>query len=277
MTFFERFLALDRRVIYPLVGLAVVLPLVFPIGFKVRPTPPAENLFRAVDRLKPGTPVLVSIDYDPSTEAELSPMAIAIFRHCIRRHLPLVVIALDPGAPGLGVTLLDKVARETHARYGVDYCFLGYKSGAEAVILAFGRDLRLAYPADYYNIPVEQLPLLRHVKNYDDLGLVISLAAANYPDVWVAYAHERFGARFAAGVTAVMAPEYYPYLDTGQLVGMLGGLKGAAEYEALLGRPGLGLKGMDAQTIVHLFIVLIIVLGNVAYFITRRQAARTRP
>jgi len=38
----------------------------------------------------------------------------------------------------------------------------------------------------------------------------------------------------AVGVTAVMAADLYPYLQSGQLVGMLAGLKGAAEYEKLV-------------------------------------------
>jgi hypothetical protein len=38
----------------------------------------------------------------------------------------------------------------------------------------------------------------------------------------------------AVGVTAVMAADMYPYLQSGQLIGMLSGLKGAAEYEKLV-------------------------------------------
>jgi len=64
----------------------------------------------------------------------------------------------------------------------------------------------------------------------------------------------------------------YPYHDSGQIVGFLGGLKGAAEYEALVGAPGEGIRGMDAQTISHLFIVLMIILGNVGYAMTRWRA-----
>ena len=33
---------------------------------------------------------------------------------------------------------------------------------------------------------------------------------------------------FLVGITAVMAPDFYPYLQAGQIVGMLNGLKGGA-------------------------------------------------
>ena len=63
------------------------------------------------------------------------------------------------------------------------------------------------------------------------------------------------------GPTAVSAPKYYAFISSGQLKGMLGGMKGAAEYEQLLAKhyPDAGgalrgtrlftaTKGMDAQT-----------------------------
>jgi hypothetical protein len=62
----------------------------------------------------------------------------------------------------------------------------------------------------------------------------------------------------------------YPYYDSGQIVGFLGGLKGAAEYEALISSPGSGIRGMDAQTIAHLFIVFMVIVGNIGYFFQRR-------
>jgi hypothetical protein len=271
---FEKFLRLERRVIYALVGACVVLPLLFPLGLRVTSSPPVRKLYEAVERLPAGTPVLISMDYDPSTTAELTPMAVALLYQCLRRHLPVVLMSLDPGGAGLTVGITDDFARETGARYGVDYCFLGYKAGTEAVILAWGEDVRYAYPTDYFNTPVNDVPLMRKIHSYRDVGLVITISAATYPELWVAFAHERYGIKVAAGVTAVMAPDYYPFLDTGQFVGMLGGLKGAAEYEQLIGRPGMGSKGMDAQTTVHVFVVLSILLGNVAYFVNRRLARR---
>ncbi len=63
----------------------------------------------------------------------------------------------------------------------------------------------------------------------------------------------------------------YPYYDSGQIIGFLGGLKGAAEYEVLNGIPGSGVEGMDAQTIAHLFMILLVILGNLGYFLERRS------
>jgi hypothetical protein len=274
LNIFEKFLYIDRRYIFVLVAVGVIVPLVFPLGLAVTTSPPVENVYNAVEELAPGTPVLVSVDYDPSTQPELSPMTVAVLRHCFARDLPVIVTTLHAGGPGLALEISDRISKEAGAVYGEDYVFLGYKVGVSAPVLSIGQDFRVSFPADYFNTPLDEIPLMKDVKNYNDIGLVVTLSGSTYPEVWVAYAHERYGQKVAAGVTAVMAADYYPFLQTGQLVGLLGGLKGAAEYEKLINRPDDGLKGMDAQTIVHLLIVVFIILGNIAFIFAQRAKRR---
>jgi hypothetical protein len=66
-----------------------------------------------------------------------------------------------------------------------------------------------------------------------------------------------------------MATSFYPFLSAGQMVGLLGGLKGAAEYEMLIDKPGMGQRGMDAQSVCHLVIILLVIAGNVGYFMRK--------
>ncbi len=274
MNILEKFLHVDRRYIFILVAIGVIVPLVAPLGLAVTTSPPVENVYNAIESLAPGTPVIVSVDYDPSTEPELSPMTVAVLRHCFARGLPVIITVLHPGGPGLALEISDRISKEAGAVYGEDYVFLGYKVGSSAVILSIGQDFRVSFPADYFNTPVDEIPLMKKIKNYNDVGLVITMSGSTFPDAWVAYGYERYDVKIAAGVTAVMAADYYPYLQTGQLVGLLGGLKGAAEYEKLVNRPADGLKGMDAQTIVHLFIVVMILLGNIAFILVQRAKRR---
>ena len=65
-----------------------------------------------------------------------------------------------------------------------------------------------------------------------------------------------------SGCTAVSTPDYYPYLQAGQLRGLLGGMAGAAEYEKLRNEKGAATRGMGAQSLAHLFVAACIVLGN---------------
>jgi len=57
-----------------------------------------------------------------------------------------------------------------------------------------------------------------------------------------------------------LVPEAYaPYAEQ-----LLGGMAGAAEYEVLVKHPALATRGMDAQSLAHVFIALMILLGNLA-------------
>jgi hypothetical protein len=71
-----------------------------------------------------------------------------------------------------------------------------------------------------------------------------------------------------------MATDYYPYLQSGQLFGLLPGIKGAAEYEQLSDVRGDGLRGIPYQTAAHAVVLIFIVLTNVAFFAKRASEKR---
>ena len=75
----------------------------------------------------------------------------------------------------------------------------------------------------------------------------------------------------SSGTTSIQVNEVMPYVQSGQVKGILAGMPGAAEYESLINTPGIAIQGMAAQSFAHLVIVLFIVLGNLAYFITERR------
>ena len=78
----------------------------------------------------------------------------------------------------------------------------------------------------------------------------------------------------AAGCTSVNIPRFVTYLQTGQLVGMTGGLPGAAEYEKLIEYFGKGREGMAPQSIAHLIIMLFIIAGNIAFIAEQKKAKK---
>ncbi len=252
-----------RRIIYTLVFLAVAVPLLLGIRARVEPSPPVKAAYDAIEALPESSLVLVGIDFGPSTMPEMNPMYEALLEHLFRRNLRVAVLSLQSALdlPN-GIQVLEKVARRFGKRYGVDYANLGYKPGLEAVIVSLGQEIRDIFPEDAQGHPLDSLPMFRGVHNYNDIALVIDLASGGTYGSWIQFAQARFGVKLLVGVTAVMGPETYPYLQSRQLVGMLAGLKGAAEYETLIQRPGLASRGMPAQAVVHLLIILFILYGN---------------
>ena len=62
-------------------------------------------------------------------------------------------------------------------------------------------------------------------------------------------------------------------LETGQLQGMLTGLKGASEYELLLEKAGFATSASASLSLSHLLILVLIFLGNLGMFLERKQRA----
>ncbi len=260
----ERLRDLDRRWIFLCVGILVVTPLV--TGFRVaavRPGSRARGFYDAIERVPRGATVLLAGDYDPGTIAENYPMHLAAARHLMSRGVRIVAVELYPGGPPLADQVLHIAGREYGKREGYDYVNLGYKSGNEVVMSQMGSSIPRTFPTDRRGVPVTQIPVMRGIENYSHIALLVSVSAG-YPGTkeWVQQVVSRYHLPMVAGVTAVSAPEYYPYLQSGQLQGLLGGMAGAAEYEVLVGHPALATRGMDAQSLVHVFIALLIVLGN---------------
>jgi len=271
-----KFLQIDRRWIFLAILIAVLAPFIWPMGLPIVITKPVQDLYNAVDAIPPnGEPLFISIDYSPSTVPELDPMALAILRHAFSKDIRVAVLTLDPAGYGLAERALEAVAAEFGKERHKDYVFLGFQPGISAVVLGMGINIRNVFPEDAYGTPLSEIPMMEGIRNYDQIPLLITLSGTAVVEAWVIYAHQPYDAQIGAGVTAVMATDYYPFLDTGQLVGMLGGMRGAAEYETLIDRHDAGVRGMDSQSVIHILIIVLIVVGNVAYFGSRKRAPET--
>ena len=263
---------LDRRWIFLTIGLLVLIPLIFPLALPLSVSPPVRGFHDAIQKIPDGSTVLMSCDYDPGGKPELVPMTRTALRQLWGKNCKIVVTVLWDGGPGLVDNVLREVAAEYGGKkvYGEDYVNLGYKEGREDVMVLMGQGISHAFPRDYRGNPVGTLPIMRRVRDYSSFPLLVSISAG-YPGTkeWVQQVQSRFHLPMVSGCTAVSAPEYYPYLQSGQLLGLLGGMAGAAEYEKIRGEKGAATRGMDAQSMAHAFVAIMILLGNLVQ--------RTRP
>jgi hypothetical protein len=270
MGIWDKAKSIDRRIIFLLMFLGVALPLFTEIGLPVSVTENVRNVYNYIEKLQPGDMVLVSYDHDTGTLPEMVPMSDAILRHLFRKNIRVVGMALRAEGSGIGRQNVRRIAAEFHKQEGIDFVFLGFRPEITAAILGLGTSIEKVYPKDDRGIPISELPLMREVRNYDDIELVISITDDDTPVYWVNYANARFQANVVAGLTAVMATTFFPFINSGQMVGMVAGLKGAAEYEKLIKTPGMAARGMDAQSIAHLVMIGFIILGNIAYVMSRK-------
>src|SRR6185503_15867636 len=263
-----RLMGLDRRIIFVLIFLATGLPLLFPVNLPITASPRVRAAYDTVDRQPAGTYVLMSLDYEPDIKAELQPMAIAVLRHCFRKGLKPIVLTLYPAAPGLIERALNIAGEAEGKKRNEDYVFLGYKSGSQSVILGLGESIRTMFPNDFWGTPLDQIPMMKGKNSFADFPLVINLSGSSIADYYIRIAATRYQRPMVLGATAVMATDYYPYLSSKQILGLIGGMKGAAEYEKLMDITGDARRGMDAQSLIHVTIALLVLLGNLALFLS---------
>ena len=282
MNSFERFISklgqIDRRYLFLLIAAAVLVPLIRPIGLPVRATQATQDVFDAVNALPKGSRVLISFDYGPSTKPEIYPMTVALLRHLFKNKHKVYTMSLWPDGVFMSLEALSLVAeKDFGAVYGEDYVRLGFRPGNEAVIKGVVSDLRKVYTVDTRDTFLNDIPMMAGISNINNFAFLFS-ASSGYPGTieWIQYASDVTDIKISTGTTSIQVNELIPYVQSGQLKGILAGMPGAAEYETLIRRPGVGTSGMDAQSIAHLVIVAFIILGNFGYYLERRRKRKYR-
>jgi hypothetical protein len=282
------FQTLDRRWVFLAMLLAVAIPILFQLSFPEKATGLAEKVFEEVEKLPEGAPVLLAFDFDPGSEGELGPMATAFTLHCAKKNLKMYFLALWPVGPQMIDDAINKVIRTDFPdlTYGEDYVNLGFKPGNEGVIKVIVTDLRELYTTDDKGTNVDQIPMMDGIHSVQDFDLVINVSAGYVgTKEWVQYAATPFPEEITlvAGCTGVQAPLLYPYIPD-QLPGLLGAIKGAAEYEMLVvdkyiidrgeipdGKYLEGIRRMGPQLVAHVLMISLIIGGNIIFFMNRRE------
>ncbi|HBA60797.1 MAG TPA: hypothetical protein DCZ92_08255 [Elusimicrobia bacterium] len=264
-TYIEKLLKIDRRLIFLALTLLLVFPIIRPLGLpNVNLGTEVISLYNKIESLPPRTFILISLDYDPATRPELHPQAVAILRHAMRKDLRVGMLTLNAGATGLIEELGERIPRDIAPGkvYGKDYVILPYQPNPVAVLTQLGMDLHQMYDKDRNGAPIKDMEVFKGIKSVRDMGLGICITGTALLDYWIAYTGDKFKFPMAGGVTAVSQAGYGPYLQTGQLKGLVGGMKGAADYETLIGVKEKGTSGIDALSLAHLMVVTLIVLAN---------------
>ena len=273
----------DRRFLYTILIVVIIVPYLYPFDLPLAEPTEVRSIFEYIDEdvVKENKPVIIAMDFDPSTKGECQPMAEALLRHCFMRNIRVYVTTFLPSGIGLAKKILDDVAKEMGKKELVDYVFLGFKPAYVQVILNMGKDFEAGYPTDANGRDIGQIPAMEGVRNFDDIGLTISISGSVIPEIWIAYAYQKYGAKIAVGTTAVSATTYYPYFQAGQIKGFLPGISGAGAYEQMIVSLGkkldIPIKRGDAtastssQAVAHIVIILFIIIGNISFFVSRAK------
>jgi len=269
----------DRRWLY----LGTVAVLLVPFIVTV-PMPPGRaskatrGLYDAVESCPPEKVVLIDSSWDMGSQAENYAQLECVVRHLCDRGVKFVVtsIGVTPLAPSFAEQVITPIAERAGYVYGRDWVNMGYVQaggGAGVIINGMCKDFHAVRPTDAYGRRVEELPLLGRVRSIDDIHAVYCITYSPTPE-WISFVQGQYGTPVAFGCMTIMGPSYFPYLDSGQLCGMLVGNRGAAEYEELVGHPAKGTQLIMAASFGNCMIILAAVLGNLGAWARRRRERR---
>lgn len=271
----------DRRIIFLFVLFSVASAIIFHIEFEESATPIVKKVFEFVENLPPESKILISFDFDPAMKPEVHPMANAFVRHALVKGHKLYLMGLWPQGQALMTETIEDVLKPEfpNAVYGEDYVMLGYKAGNEGVLNVIITDFRKMYSTDAHGTSLDSIPLFDDVKSAKDMDLIFPVGGGKPgPKEWILFVGDPGNVPIAPGLAAVVAPLIYPYYPR-QAIGLLGGVKGAAEYESELKKnykefenvetPALQMMG--PQTMAHIVIMAFIVIGNIGFFRARRR------
>lgn len=276
MAVFEALEKLDRRWLYVIITAVVIVPLI--MRPKRHPSiifPEVRSAYQTLQSVPNDKMVIVSCIWGPGTLAENGPQTEAIYRHLFLSGKKFAVISWDPTGATLTYKLGDRIARELGKKYGTDWVHLGYRLPIiYSTVKGMAVDFQSTFSEDRNGTRTKDIPVTANVKTHNDIGAVVEITPSSTLESWIAYFNGPYNVPLVYCPTAVMATEAFPYLDSKQIQGMLNGVIGAAQYETFI---GLGSTATDACATswalsgAHVFIVLLVILGNVLYFRQKQQ------
>lgn len=271
MNILEKLGNIDSRVIYALLIIVLLFPLRSPIGLPISISKHTERSFGVLDTLQAGDIILMDIGYSVSGAADVEPQAVAILRHLFDKGVRIVFVGVQTESPMI-IERLVKSYEAAGKQYGADFVNLGYLAGGENAIAAYCQDLKKSYPVDFRGNSTSSLPLLQNVNGAADVKMFVFFTTQN-SDMYVRQVTQ-YKIPLVGGLINTISPQAEPYVNAGQLAGILVGLRGGAEYEMLMKSPGQGVASMDAQSMGHLLIILFILFANISYLATKNQSAK---
>lgn len=259
-----------------IIGIMVMFFYVRPIGFPVPISQTTKSFYDAIEALPENSVVGIQNVLTPTGYAEQKGQVIAIYTHLFARPLKLVFFNVWVAtSPPIVATAMELVPRDVlqKRQYGKDYVIYGYVAGEERSMAAIGNNFWDAYPVDTAGTPTSSIPMMSGIRTAKDFAIIVHICAM-FPStdaairVWI----QTFKVRVVMAVDSsnyMALMPYYPAI----VPGILNGVRGGAEYEILIKRPGPSLAFTDAISGMAVILIGALFVGNVLFY--QRKKVKT--
>jgi hypothetical protein len=257
----------DRRYVYFVLFLVVTIPLIRPIGIAISVSPDTQQYYEVLNNVKPGDKVFFTLDTEYSGFNELHSGIVASLRVLVENHAKICFAEGHVEATILPGIIINEVKSEMDAndyQYGRDYVILGYVLVNEPAVASMAMDFHSVITQDYLGKSI-QGTFLDDIHTWEDWQFITDFTTG----LATSYLENHFALRgtpMTVNCIGVSIPSQKPYLNSGLIKGLLQSMRGGAELEYLIGKPGVGLTAMDAFTLGHYMLIVFIIIGNIGYF-----------
>jgi hypothetical protein len=270
----KKLTAVPREIVMTLVLLAIIVPAMNPLGLPLLTGDMSKAWYNSVDALPEDSVVLFDIGYGSGGYPSLGPGNIAAFHQMFEKDLKIVIMATALEGSMMYPLIMDAVKPEQTygAVYGEDYVFLGYIAGEQTAMAGVLGDLKSLVSNDYQGTSIDSLSVMDNVGGAEDFDVVAYMTTAGgTAEGWVYQAYSQYNKDVLGGCLSMMTTSIKPYYDSGQLLGIMDGIKGAADLEFLTGHPGDAIVSSDILSFTQTLVLIFIVIGNVSFWMTRGE------
>jgi hypothetical protein len=274
MSIVNKLLNLDQRIIYALMFIALAFPILNPVILPMAIQDYSTQAFEFSDSIPEGSIVIFEGGLGAATYPQGGPGMVVQIYHMLTKGVKIVFFSIGTEQNFWTVRAIEealtKLPAGTPAENGVDWVHLGYVAGGEAGVGSLVNDIRATIAADYYGTPIDDIPLLEGVNDASSFSAVLWWGGSEGS---MPYGIRQISVPFDIPITGMATtnevPNFSPYISAGQLQGIFGGVRGSAEYEYLMKLPGPALGQAMATNFGGLLWMILVLLGNILYFIRR--------
>ena len=275
MSIWEKLMSIPREVIMALVFIAILIPALNPLGLPLMTGSMSQAWYDTVDSLPADSILLFDIGYGSGGYPSLGPGNIAAFHQMFENDLRIVIMATALEGSMMYPLIMAGVKPESNygAVYGEDYVFLGYIAGGQTAMAGVLGDLHALASTDYQGTSLSSLPLAAEVGGAEDFDIVAYMTTAGgTAEGWVYQAYSQYDRPILGGCLSMMTTSIKPYYDSGQMLGLMDGIKGAADLEFLTGHAGDAIISSDILSFTQTLVLIFILIGNVAFWMQKGGA-----
>ena len=264
----------DRRILYWILFIGLMIPLVTPIGLPITISPTTASFYNRINALDPRQVVLLNLGSETSAWSECLPGLIATTEALIKSDARIVVIGPLVDSSITWNKIVESVPAIQSLTYGEDYVFLGFYTGGEAAVARMATSLRSIFPVDSQGVPLDDINLMKNVDSAQDITIVISSDTGDSIEYWIRQWFTPYNVPVGEVGISMLGSSLMPYYRSGNIFGISAGIRGGAELEKLVGIPGTATKNMDSISLSHMMVIIAVIIANVGYFMTRTKGGK---